>query len=102
MHSRTTLALAPIPASAGIGLRFPHHRHVVEARPATAWFEGHAENYMNGRAPPRHLETIRRDYSVSLHAVGLSLGGTDGLDPDHLASLGALAVRIEPGLISDH
>ncbi|HEX4504748.1 MAG TPA: DUF692 domain-containing protein [Alphaproteobacteria bacterium] len=99
MHS---LAPAPIPADAGIGLRFPHHRHVVESRPATGWFEVHAENYMAGGAPLTYLETVRRDYPVSLHAVGLSLGGTDPLDMDHLARLKALAERIEPGLISDH
>jgi len=102
MYGRPTLAPAPIPASAGIGLRFPHHRHVVETRPATAWFEVHAENYMAGGAPLTYLEAVRRDYPVSLHAVGLSLGGTDPLDGDHLARLKALADRIEPGLISDH
>jgi len=102
MHSRSSLAPAPIPASAGIGLRFPHHRHVAENRPSTAWFEVHAENYMAGGAPLTYLETIRRDYPISLHAVGLSLGSADPLDEDHLARLKALADQIEPGLISDH
>jgi len=102
MHSRSSLASAPITASAGIGLRFPHHRHVVENRPATSWFEVHAENYMAGGAPLAYLETIRRDYPVSLHAVGLSLGSADPLDAEHLARLKALADRVEPGLISDH
>jgi uncharacterized protein (UPF0276 family) len=102
MYSRSPLALAPIPASAGIGLRFPHHRHVVDTRPATGWFEVHAENYMSGGAPLNYLDTIRRDYPISLHAVGLSLGSADPLDADHLARLKALADRVEPGLISDH
>jgi uncharacterized protein (UPF0276 family) len=102
MHSRSSSAPAPIPASAGIGLRFPHHRHVVENRPATSWFEVHAENYMSGGAPLSALEAIRRDYPLSLHAVGLSLGSADPLDADHLARLGGLADRVEPGLISDH
>ncbi len=70
--------------------------------PATAWFEVHAENYMAGGAPLAYLEAVRRDYPVSLHAVGLSLGGADPLDADHLARLKSLAARIEPGLISDH
>lgn len=102
MHSRSPLAPAPIPAQAGIGLRFPHHRHVAETGPATPWFEVHAENYMAGGAPLRHLENIRRDYPISLHAVGLSLGSTDPIDTDHLNRLKCLAERIEPGLISDH
>jgi uncharacterized protein (UPF0276 family) len=95
-------APAPVPASAGIGLRFAHHRYVAENRPAASWFEVHAENYMAGGAPLRYLEAIRRDYPVSLHAVGLSLGGTDPLDADHLERLRILAGRIAPGLISDH
>jgi len=102
MSIRPSLATAPIPAAAGIGLRFPHHRHVIDTRPKTAWLEVHAENYMTDGAPLTHLETIRRDYPVSLHAVGLSLGGADPIDTDHLARLKALAERIEPGLISDH
>ncbi len=102
MHSRSPLAPVPIPAQAGIGLRFPHHRPVAETRPTTPWFEVHAENYMAGGAPLRHLENIRRDTPISLHAVGLSLGSTDPLDTDHLARLKSLAERMEPGLISDH
>jgi uncharacterized protein (UPF0276 family) len=102
MQSRSSSAPAPVPASAGIGLRFPHHRHVAETRPATAWFEVHAENYMAGGAPLAYLETIRRDYPISLHAVGLSLGSADPLDADHLARLKTLTDRIQPGLVSDH
>jgi uncharacterized protein (UPF0276 family) len=102
MHSRSSLVPASIPASAGIGLRFPHHRHVVENRPAAAWFEVHAENYMAGGAPLSYLETIRRDYPISLHAVGLSLGGANAFDAEHLARLKQLADRVEPDLISDH
>jgi uncharacterized protein (UPF0276 family) len=98
----SALAPAPIPASAGVGLRFPHHRYVADTKPAVSWLEVHAENYMAGGAPLRYLETIRRDYPVSLHAVGLSLGSTDPLDADHLGRLKMLAARIEPGLISDH
>jgi uncharacterized protein (UPF0276 family) len=102
MQSCSSSAPAPIPASAGIGLRFPHHRHVAETRPATAWFEVHAENYMAGGAPLAYLETIRCDYPISLHAVGLSLGSADPPDADHLARLKTLTDRIQPGLVSDH
>ena len=91
-----------IPALAGIGLRFPHHQAVIELRPRVAWFEVHSENYMGGGAPLRFLETIRRDYPLSLHGVGLSLGRVDGLDADHLDRIGQLAARIEPGLVSEH
>jgi uncharacterized protein len=91
-----------IPARAGIGLRFPHHRAVIACRPPVAWFEVHSENYLGGGAPLRDLETIRRDYPVSLHGVGMSLGSVDGLDAVHLERVAALARRIEPGLVSEH
>jgi uncharacterized protein len=90
-----------IPALAGIGLRFAHHKAVIAQRPSVAWFEVHSENYLGGAAA-RDLETIRRDYPVSLHGVGLSLGSADGLDAAHLDRIVRLAKRIEPGLVSEH
>lgn len=57
---------------------------------------------MGGGAPLHHLQDLRRDYPVSLHGVGLSLGGADGLDEDHLKRIRSVAERIEPALVSDH
>jgi uncharacterized protein (UPF0276 family) len=91
-----------IPASAGIGLRFPHHRAVLEERPAAAWFEVHPENYMGGGTPLMYLDAIRRHYPLSLHGVGLSLGSADSLDERHLARLRRLTERVEPDLVSEH
>jgi uncharacterized protein (UPF0276 family) len=91
-----------IPAQAGIGLRFPHHRHVADTRPDIAWFEVHTENYMGGGTPLRYLDGIRRDYPVSLHGVGLSVGSAEGLDAAHLSRVRAVVTRTEPGLVSEH
>ncbi len=93
---------ATIPASAGIGLRFPHHESVVRDRPPVGWLEVHTENYMGGGAPLLALEVARRDYPISLHGVGLSLGSADGLDPTHLGRIRDLDRRIEAGLVSEH
>jgi hypothetical protein len=58
---------------------------------------------MGAGGPPHHyLEAIRRDYPISLHGVGLSLGGAEPLDESHLARLKALVERYEPGLVSEH
>lgn len=92
----------PIPAKAGIGLRFSHHGHVLRRRPDTAWFEVHPENYLDQGVAADDLEAVRRDYSLSLHATGLSLGSADGVHMGHLAAIAALQRRIQPGLISDH
>jgi len=92
----------PIPAEAGVGLRFRHHREVLEDRPAAAWFEVHTENYMGGGSTPSLLDAIRRDHPVSLHGTGLSLGSAEGLDAVHLARVREVVARFEPGLVSEH
>jgi uncharacterized protein (UPF0276 family) len=96
-------AAARIPVRAGIGLRAPHYRDVLESRPRIGWLEVHSENYFGAGGPPLHyLQRIREHYPISLHGVGMSLGSTDPLDTNHLARLKALIARIEPGLVSDH
>jgi uncharacterized protein len=92
----------PIPAQAGIGLRFQHHQAVLETHPDVVWLEVHTENYMGGGEPLRYLSAIRRDHPVSLHGVGLSLGTAEGLDRAHLERIRQVAERIEPGLMSEH
>lgn len=91
-----------IPARAGIGLRFQHHQAVLDAPPDVAFMEVHTENYMGGGPPIRHLETVRRDFPVSLHGVGLSLGSAEGLDPAHLDRVRQVAERVKPALVSEH
>jgi len=91
-----------IPAKAGIGLRFQHHQAVIDAKSGVAWMEVHTENYMGGGTSLRYLDAIRRDFPVSLHGVGLSLGSAEGLDLAHLERIRQVAERIEPGLMSEH
>lgn len=95
-------ARGAVPAAAGIGLRFQHHRTVLDTRPDVAWLEAHTENYFGGGPSIRTLESIRRDYPVSLHGVGLSLGSADGLDTSHLERVREVVHRIDPGLVSEH
>lgn len=92
----------PVPARAGVGLRFRHHQAVLAGKPAVPWFEVHTENYMGGGTASQCLDAIRRDYPLSLHGVGLSLGSADGLDAGHLARVRAAVRRFEPGLVSEH
>jgi uncharacterized protein (UPF0276 family) len=92
----------PIPAKAGIGLRFQHHQAVLDVEPDVAWLEVHTENYMGGGTPLRYLELIRRDFPISLHGVGLSLGSADGLDAAHIERIREVAARIDPAQMSEH
>jgi uncharacterized protein len=102
MFRATNRCSSPIPAKAGIGLRFQHHQSVLDARPNVTWMEVHTENYMGGGSPIRCLEAIRRDIPISLHGVGLSLGSAEGLDQAHLDRIRQVAERIEPDLTSEH
>ena len=95
-------ARSPIPTEVGIGLRFQHHKDVVDTHPDVPWFEAHTENYMGGGAPLRYLESIRKNYPISLHGVGLSLGSADELNSEHLERVCRTVERIEPGLVSEH
>jgi uncharacterized protein len=89
-------------SGSGIGLRSPHVAEVLAACPAIDWLEVHAENYMGGGPAVRALERIRRDYPISIHGVGLSLGSAEGLDAAHLERLAGLVERLEPALVSEH
>lgn len=94
---------ATLPVKAGLGLRAPHLKQVREQQPDVAWFEVHSENYFVSGGPAlAALEEIRERYPLSLHGVGMSLGGADDLDPDHLHRLKTLADRIEPAMVSEH
>ncbi|TCT10254.1 DUF692 domain-containing protein [Paralcaligenes ureilyticus] len=93
---------SPLPPVAGVGLRFPHHQEFVDTRPSIGWLEVHAENYMGGGTPLRYLEALRRDYPISFHGVGLSLGSADELDRAHLDRLDRIVERFEPALVSEH
>lgn len=91
------------PRTTGIGLRGAHHCDWLEGRGRAGWLEAHAENYFAaGGALPAVLDALRRDRPLALHGVGLSLGGSDPLDPLHLAAWRRLVDRHEPCVISEH
>ena len=92
-----------IPPRAGVGLKPCHYKTILETDPDVGFFEVHAENYMGAGGPPhRYLTAIRSRYPLSLHGVGLSIGGDRPLDRDHLGRLKTLIERYQPGLFSEH
>jgi len=93
----------PIPARAGVGFKPKHFNEILSNQPDLGWFEVHPENYMGaGGAPHHQLTRIRNDYPISLHGIGLSIGGPRDLDAVHLDRFKALIDRYEPGLVSEH
>ncbi|NCE93827.1 DUF692 domain-containing protein [Pseudomonas sp. L13] len=97
-------AQAPgLPYRAGLGLKTEHFTAVLETRPDIGFFEVHAENYMVAGGPFHHyLGLIRAQYPLSLHGVGLSIGGEGPLDREHLARLATLIERYQPQSFSEH
>ena len=89
--------------SAGLGLKPEHYRPALDEQTAGLWFEVHPENYMSAGGPRlAWLDAIRASKPLSLHGVGLSLGGFEPPDPAHLQRWKALIDRYEPVRISEH
>ncbi len=93
----------------GLGLRTRHYSAIVNgvrdgaAVARVPFFEVLADNYAHGEGPPlRWLERICEDFPVVLHAVGLSLGGTDPLDLDYLGRIRELGRATSAAWISEH
>ncbi len=92
-----------LPCSPGLGFKPEHFSDILRMSPALGFFEVHAENYMGEGGPPhRMLARLRQDHALSLHGVGLSIGGPGRLDGDHLSRLKALMERYEPESFSEH
>jgi uncharacterized protein (UPF0276 family) len=91
-----------LPCIAGIGLRAPHYREVLQQLPGIGWVEVHSENFFGGGAPLRTLIKVREHYPVSLHGVGMGLASTVPLDQDHLSALDSLCEAIQPAAVSEH
>ena len=92
-----------LPCRAGLGLKNEHFTEVLETSPDIGFFEVHAENYMVAGGPFHHyLGLIRAQYPLSLHGVGLSIGGENPLNREHLARLATLIERYQPQAFSEH
>ena len=87
----------------GIGLRHPHIEQFASQKPNIGWVEVHSENYLICGGPAfDNLLEIRKNYPVSLHGIGMSLGSASGLDDVHLTQVKDLIDIVDPFIISDH
>ncbi len=91
-----------LPFTAGMGLRAPHYREVLENLPKLGWVEVHNENFFGGGAPLHTLLKVREHYPVSLHGVGMGLASTTPLDQIHLSALQRLCEKVQPAAVSEH
>ncbi|NVZ18051.1 MNIO family bufferin maturase [Pseudomonas costantinii] len=103
LHTVAPAQVPGLPYRAGLGLKNEHFIEVLETSPDIGFFEVHAENYMVAGGPFHHyLGLIREQYPLSLHGVGLSIGGEGPLNREHLARLATLIERYQPHSFSEH
>ncbi|MET3108865.1 uncharacterized protein (UPF0276 family) [Oxalobacteraceae bacterium GrIS 2.11] len=99
-HFDTDLAFPAL--GYGVGLRTQHYRDFLRQRQPVDWLEVHSENYFGVGVDLDVLETLRADYPVSMHGVGLGIGSARGYSLAHVDKIKELATRIQPALISEH
>jgi uncharacterized protein len=92
-----------LPNRAGLGYKPQHYAEIMDNAAPVRWFEVHAENYMGqGGRPLAQLRALSEHFPVSVHGVGLSIGGEGPLDPEHLARLKHLCDWLNPASFSEH
>ncbi len=93
----------PLPPAPGVGYKPQHYEALNRDPGAVAWIEIHAENYMgDGGRPLAQLRHLSERFPISVHGVGLSIGGEAPLDRDHLDRLAQLVGWLDPASFSEH
>ncbi len=93
-------SLPPLP---GVGYKAQHYSDIMANPGPLGWLEIHAENYMgDGGRPIAQLRHLSERFPISVHGVGLSIGGEANLDLDHLARLKHLVTWLNPASFSEH
>lgn len=92
-----------LPNLPGVGYKPQHYSDLIENPGTIGWLEIHAENYMgDGGRPIAQLRQLSERFPISVHGVGLSIGGEGRLDPEHLARLKHLVGWLNPTVFSEH
>lgn len=92
-----------LPPGPGVGFKPQHFQDLMADPGPVAWVEIHAENYMGaGGRPQAQLRALAQRFPISVHGVGLSLGGAQALDLDHLNRLKHLCDAIGAASFSEH
>lgn len=92
-----------LPNGVGVGYKPQHFTDILAAPGPVEWIEVHAENYMGeGGRPHAQLRALSERFALSVHGVGLSIGGETPLNADHLTRLRTLLDRTNPASFSEH
>lgn len=92
-----------LPLRPGVGYKPQHFTQILDDAGPVEWLEVHAENYMgDGGRPLAQLRALSERFAISVHGVGLSIGGETPLDRDHLSRLHHLVDWLNPASFSEH
>jgi uncharacterized protein (UPF0276 family) len=92
-----------LPPSVGVGYKPQHFAAIMADATPVKWLEIHAENYMGeGGRPIAQLRALAERFAISVHGVGLSIGGEEPPDRAHLARLRHLIDWLKPASFSEH
>ncbi len=92
-----------LPYMPGVGYKPQHFSEITNNPGSVGWLEIHAENYMgHGGRPLAQLRHLAERFPISVHGVGLSIGGEGALDADHLSRLKHLVEWLKPTVFSEH
>lgn len=99
----TTAPACSLPLASGIGLKPQHVNALLDTLPNLGFVEIHAENYLMAGGP-RHVQlaAVREHYALSIHGVGMSIGGVSSPDSAHLDAIAGLLKRYPGAQFSEH
>ena len=92
-----------LPGRPGVVYKPQHFANILENAGQVEWLEIHAENYMgDGGRPLAQLRHLAERFPISVHGVGLSIGGEADVDEVHLARVKHLCDWLQPASFSEH
>jgi len=90
-------------SKSGISLKPAYYHLILSEHPDVGFFEIHAENYLSKGGPARYyLQQIRQHYPMTVHGVGLSIGGEHPINQEHLNRVAQLVDEVKPEIFSEH
>ncbi len=95
-------ATAACPWQIGLNLRLEYIDVLLETRPPLSCLEVIAENFFTPGVHHHKLEKLRADYELTLHCLGMNIGGVDPIDTGYLEKIAELHKKFAPQHVSDH
>jgi uncharacterized protein (UPF0276 family) len=90
------------PQNVGLGLNFKFIDEIIQTKPSLPWFEVLVDNFFQDGPHHSKLSTLREDYSITFHGVGMNLASSDPLSVTYLKKLKELKNEYHPAWVSDH